>query len=614
MEERAAVEYWGDYKVIAELEQGLWSRDVLAEHRFIKKRQVLKILPQELSSAEDFMKVFQEVIVQLASIRHPSLIAIENVSRENDRYFIVTEENSKTISLAQYLSGKKLSEEEVVRLIQQLCEALELVHNKGLAHGQINLHTVHVSFSQGEARIYLPEIGFASLLRERMFSSLIQEGSAQERMERIRELLIFEAPEEKSANYRAVDAYSVGVLAYYLLTGLFPWGSFPKPSSYVPESVYDWDGFIISCLQQQQQARPQRLFEALKRKTLEEQFQVTKDCCHEHLREIVTQGDSAEQVAPAALIREGEKLCESKEEQQAFVLVEAKSIDEAMVTTVDSEEGSEGGDVYSNPLQSLLVREPVVSRYVEIEREEVKPQPLSTDMVFIEGGIFSRGSGDGQRDELPIHTITLPGFFLDIHPVTNEQFVRFLEFVGGEQDEHCNELIRLKDSRIQRRSGRLIIEPGYAKHPVVGVTWYGASSYANWIGKRLPSEAEWEVAASGGKLGMRYPSGDEMDKSKANFFSSDTTPVMSYPSNVLGLYDMAGNIYEWCQDWYGYDFYESSALEPDSPIGPPQGVYRVLRGGCWKSLKEDLRCAHRHRNNPGAINSTYGFRCAKDVK
>lgn len=113
---------------------------------------------------------------------------------------------------------------------------------------------------------------------------------------------------------------------------------------------------------------------------------------------------------------------------------------------------------------------------------------------------------------------------------------------------------------------------------------------------------------------MRYPSGDEMDKSKANFFSSDTTPVMSYPSNVLGLYDMAGNIYEWCQDWYGYDFYESSALEPDSPIGPPQGVYRVLRGGCWKSLKEDLRCAHRHRNNPGAINSTYGFRCAKDVK
>jgi Uncharacterized conserved protein len=614
MEEQSTVEYWGDYKVIAELEQGLWSRDVLAEHRFIKKRYVLKILPSELSLSEDFMKVFQRVIVQLATIRHPSLVAIENVSQEKDRYFIVTEENSGTISLAKYLSGRKLSEEEIVHLIQQLCEVLELVHEIGLAHGQINLHSVHVSFINGVANIYLPEVGFASLLRERMFSSIMQKASMQESVECIRDLLVFEAPEEKSTNHRATDAYSVGVLAYYLLVGAFPWGAFPKPSSCIPDSIYDWDSFILSCLQQQQQARPKRLRDALKKKTLGEQLQSTIDHCHESLRAMEVQEEVSEPIAPMALIREGEKFCEVKEEQQAFVLVEAKSIDEAMVTTVDPEEVAESGEGYVNPLQSLLAREPVVSRYVEVEREEVKPQPLSTEMVFIEGGDFSRGSRDGQRDELPVHNITLPGFLLDIHPVTNEHFVRFLEFIGGEQDEHYNELIRLKDSRIQRRSGRLIIEPGYAKHPVVGVTWYGASSYASWIGKRLPSEAEWEVAAAGGKLGMRYPTGEDVDKSKANFFSSDTTPVMSYPANILGLYDMAGNIYEWCQDWYSYDFYENSALEPDSPQGPPQGVYRVLRGGCWKSLKEDLRCAHRHRNNPGAINSTYGFRCAKDVK
>ncbi|ADH17835.1 SUMF1/EgtB/PvdO family nonheme iron enzyme [Chlamydia trachomatis] len=614
MEERAAVEYWGDYKVIAELGHGLWSRDVLAEHRFIKKRYILKILPSELSSSENFMRVFQEVIVQLAAIRHASLVAIENVSREGDRYFVVTEENGGTISLAQYLSGRKLSEEEVVHLIQQLCDALELVHSIGLAHGQIHLHSVHVSFFNGIANIYLPEVGFASLLRERMFSTIMQSGSARESITRIRDLLMFEAPEEQEVFGREADVYSVGVLAYYLLVGSFPWGSFPKPSLCMPDSWYDWDGFILSCLQQQREARPKCLREALRRKTSGEQLQVTLDSCREPLREMEIEDTPIELGPPSALIREGERLCEVKEEQHAFVLVEAKSIDEAMVTTVDSEEELESSEGYANPLQSLLAREPVVSRYVEVEREEIKPQPLLTEMIFIEGGEFSRGSGDGQRDELPVHNITLPGFFLDIHPVTNEQFVRFLECVGSEQDEHYNELIRLKDSRIQRRSGRLIIEPGYAKHPVVGVTWYGASSYACWIGKRLPSEAEWEVAASGGKLGLRYPIGEEIDKSKANFFSSDTTPVMSYPSSILGLYDMAGNVYEWCQDWYSYDFYESSALEPDAPLGPPQGVYRVLRGGCWKSLKDDLRCAHRHRNNPGAINSTYGFRCAKDVK
>lgn len=223
-----------------------------------------------------------------------------------------------------------------------------------------------------------------------------------------------------------------------------------------------------------------------------------------------------------------------------------------------------------------------------------------------------RGAQNGSRDEVPRHSVTLNSFAIDIHPVTNEQFVRFLEVMGGEKDGNNNDIIRLKDSRIKRSCGKIMIESGYAKHPVVGITWYGAYAYSKWIGKRLPTEVEWEVAAMGPEATL-YPSGNDIDHKLANFFSSDTTPVMSFPSSAYGIYDMSGNVYEWCQDWYSYNYYETSIQEPDNPKGPPQGVYRVLRGGCWKSLKEDLRCAHRHRNNPGTFNKTYGFRCAADV-
>ncbi|MCB1149210.1 MAG: SUMF1/EgtB/PvdO family nonheme iron enzyme, partial [Chlamydiia bacterium] len=188
-----------------------------------------------------------------------------------------------------------------------------------------------------------------------------------------------------------------------------------------------------------------------------------------------------------------------------------------------------------------------------------------------------------------------------------------LEAMGGEKDANHNDLIRLKESRLKRSSGKVSIESGYGKHPVVGVTWYGAYAYAEWVGKRLPFEVEWEIAARGGIEDALYTTGETLEKTQANFFSSDTTAVMSYQPNAYGIYDMSGNVWEWCYDWYDYNYYETSTQEPENPRGPQQGVYRVLRGGCWKSLKEDLRCSKRHRNNPGTVNSTYGFRCAADV-
>ena len=281
-----------------------------------------------------------------------------------------------------------------------------------------------------------------------------------------------------------------------------------------------------------------------------------------------------------------------------------------------------------NKLFSALVHPEPSSRFFQIEeRAEPKAhvstyrprpvthshvEPIPSEMVIIPEGRYSRGSKYGPRDEMPQHEVYLSQFAIDIHPVTNDQFVRFLEAMGDIRSEKNNDFIRLKDSRISRSQVSFLIESGYAKHPVVGVTWYGARACADWLGKRLPTEAQWEAAAGGainGATGTLYPTGEQIDKKSANFFNNDTTAVMSYPTGISGLYDMAGNVYEWCADWYDFHSYDLAAQEPRDPSGPRQGVYRVLRGGCWKSLENDLRTAHRHRNNPGACETTYGFRC-----
>nr|CRI45619.1 Serine/threonine-protein kinase pkn1 [Chlamydia pneumoniae] len=615
-EKDIGAKFLGDYRILYRKGQSLWSEDLLAEHRFIKKRYLIRLLLPDLGSSQPFMEAFHDVVVKLAKLNHPGILSIENVSESEGRCFLVTQEQDIPIlSLTQYLKSipRKLTEIEIVDIVSQLASLLDYVHSEGLAQEEWNLDSVYIHILNGVPKVILPDLGFASLIKERILDGFISD--EENRESKIKERVLLHTSEGKQGRE---DTYAFGAITYYLLFGFLPQGIFPMPSKVFSDFIYDWDFLISSCLSCFMEERAKELFPLIRKKTLGEELQnVVTNCIESSLREVPDPLESSQNL-PQAVLKVGETKVSHQQKESAehleFVLVEACSIDEAMDTAIESESSSgveEEG--YSLALQSLLVREPVVSRYVEAEKEEPKPQPILTEMVLIEGGEFSRGSVEGQRDELPVHKVILHSFFLDVHPVTNEQFIRYLECCGSEQDKYYNELIRLRDSRIQRRSGRLVIEPGYAKHPVVGVTWYGASGYAEWIGKRLPTEAEWEIAASGGVAALRYPCGEEIEKSRANFFTADTTTVMSYPPNPYGLYDMAGNVYEWCQDWYGYDFYEISAQEPESPQGPAQGVYRVLRGGCWKSLKDDLRCAHRHRNNPGAVNSTYGFRCAKNI-
>jgi formylglycine-generating enzyme required for sulfatase activity len=234
----------------------------------------------------------------------------------------------------------------------------------------------------------------------------------------------------------------------------------------------------------------------------------------------------------------------------------------------------------------------------------------ATGMAEIPAGCFDMGDhfGEGYVDELPVHNVCISAFEMDVHEVTNAEYAACV--AGG----GCTAPYLTSSYSRPTYYG----DPAYDNFPVIWVDWYQARDYCTWAGKRLPTEAEWEYAARGGLAGKRYPWGDTISGTDANYYGSgdpwdnDTSEVEYYAANGYGLYDMAGNVSEWVNDWYQLDYYTVSP--PNDPPGPVSGVYRVLRGGSWSfyyDLSYDLRVANRFGDFPVVEYFSIGFRCVR---
>ena len=228
--------------------------------------------------------------------------------------------------------------------------------------------------------------------------------------------------------------------------------------------------------------------------------------------------------------------------------------------------------------------------------------------VFIPPGEFWMGATPGDAEayphEKPRHRVRFAqGFWLGATPVTVAAYKRFV----GERPQF-------------KMPPAPDFNPDWSKpdHPIVRVTWAEAKAYCEWAGGRLPTEAEWEYAARGGKDGLKYPWGNEIAPKNANYSGSEwkgTSPVRSYPANAWGLYDMTGNVWEWVADWYGESYYGTlpSGKAVDDPRGPQSGTVRVLRGGSFGDGTRFLRAALRLRFVPDFRGSLIGFRCVREV-
>jgi formylglycine-generating enzyme required for sulfatase activity len=294
-------------------------------------------------------------------------------------------------------------------------------------------------------------------------------------------------------------------------------------------------------------------------------------------------------------------------------------------------------------------------------------------MVLIPEGEYAMGdhSGGGQDDEVPVHAVYIDAFYMDVFEVTNEEYCTYLNsaysqglievsnhvvYKTGVIEPYCNTYMFNSMSRIHWDGSVFTVTAGKEDHPMLEVSWYGAVAYANWRsaqtgltpcydldtwectfnagGYRLPTEAEWEKAARGGEHSpyYDYPWGNVADGSKANYWQSgdpfegtnpETTPVGYYDGNQIpagvdmangyGLYDMVGNVWEWCNDFYSFDYYQYCVDHGIyfNPTGPSSGYYHVFHSCPWNGPEYHLRTANRDYGNPRYRAHVIGFRLVK---
>ncbi len=530
--------------------------------------KAIKMVPPDMMFDKLSMVSLKKEVNAAIKLSHPNILKVLGLEEQEGVYFI-SMEYIEGETLADKLAEKgKLEEAEVIEIMKQVLEGLKEAHRRRVLHLDIKPQNIMIT-KEGEVKILDFSISYNITRTMTMLTGHnLTTGT-----------LPYMAPEQVSKKYGRVneqtDIWGFGAMVYHLLSGEVPFETEsqikdsdekPYPLEGVSEKIKK---IVMKCLEKDREKRYKSFEEIID--DLEGKIKVKEK----------EKNDIA--------IRENSKKKEKKENR------EKEEIKKNIETQKDKE----------LPKEVKRIRDKAKSVYKNEQGIWEAEFEYWIKMVYVEGGEFLMGALDDDKEandwEKPQHKVWVDSFWIGKYPVTFEQYEMYCEKV---------------EKKKPRDEGW-----GRGNRPVINVSWHDAVGFIEWLYEeiglrfRLLTEAEWEYACRGGKQSREYKYSGSNIVDEVGWYEDNsrfkTHPVGLKTPNELGIYDMSGNVWEWCSDWYGSKYYSESPY--NNPSGPPSGSSRIRRGGSCCDFARDLHCANRGYDDPSVRLYNLGFRLAMDA-
>jgi len=624
----------GRYQILEQLGEGGMAIVYKAYDTRLEREVAIKMLRSDAFPPEHLgriLKRFEREMETLAKLSHPNIVKIHDYGEHNGLPNLVLEYFPGG-TLKQRL-GKQIPWQETTQLIIPIADALRFAHERHVVHRDVKPSNILLT---RKGIPMLTDFGIAKILEAEGGQTLTATTSVGIGTPE------YMAPEQglgQEVDVRA-DVYSLGIVFYEMVTGRKPFRAdtpmavivkhinepLPRPAQFVPDLPKKVENMLSGAVAKKREDRYDSMVSF--RADLEGLLDDKKNTGLTIKRQQLVKKNNKYPIKSSG---KNKVRLTSNRSLLAIIFVviilvlggisfsryflgpdpESHLIDPGQTTTKQTSEPTKSMATITPQKNSQLTTSTPAPSF-EIDSSAIRLQD-GMEMVYIPTGEFYMGSDDGQPNERLVHVVHLDAFWNDQTEVTISMYKKCTD----------SGVCRLPSDDANYRS-RHFDTPLESDYPITNISWQDAKSYCEWVESRLPTEAEWEKAARGGLEDKRYPWGDELPSCEEGAVNGiggealckDVSPVGSFAKNGYGLYDMAGNVWEWVSDWYDSSYYDNSPEK--MPTGPKSGSLRVIRSSSSLDMLENigqadaLRISVRLGMEPNSTNPNVGFRCVRN--